>query len=329
MKADEDHQAMLARYELERNQKEAAIGNHLNAEQQLEQVSGEAAKMGHELLTVYHEYGDAQEQIKKQAGRIELLEKGAMADRITYEADLAAAKATAENMFRQFENASKRAAELEEANRMLAEERDTAVMARKYMEVEKKALEDRLSEVVAECEKLRAELIETQRDKAALAAENDSLKTRCEQDKLAIAHLTGDVQRLTKQNEQLSHDFHRVRGGLAACQDELEKSQFECNLLKEQCSMLSAKLAAEQTNLKNAQAQFATDVKGAQEMAGLAIVEKERALSELQMSQDELAQINFAASTAVERQWAEERAAREHHMSMRNSFRGSNSRLGP
>ena len=42
---------------------ESAIDGHIETERKLQQVSGEAAKMGHELLTVYQEYGDTQEHM--------------------------------------------------------------------------------------------------------------------------------------------------------------------------------------------------------------------------------------------------------------------------
>merc|ERR1719506_1373201 len=48
MKAAEEHEALVARFELERSQKESAIDGHIETERKLQQVSGEAAKMGHE-----------------------------------------------------------------------------------------------------------------------------------------------------------------------------------------------------------------------------------------------------------------------------------------
>ena len=48
---------------------------------------------------------------------------------------------------------------------------------------------------------------------------------------------------------------------------------------------LAANMDRARADLKGAQAQFAKDIKGAQEMAGLAIVEKERALADMQLAQ--------------------------------------------
>ena len=79
--------------------------------------------------------------------RITLLEKGAAADRISFEAQLAEARAATEGMYKQYEQAHARALALEEANAKLKEECDTANMARKYVEIEREALEKRLAEV--------------------------------------------------------------------------------------------------------------------------------------------------------------------------------------
>ena len=79
--------------------------------------------------------------------RITLLEKGAAADRASFEAQLAEARAATEGMYKQYETAHARVMVLEEANAKLQDECATANMARKYVEIERDTLQKRFDEV--------------------------------------------------------------------------------------------------------------------------------------------------------------------------------------
>ena len=94
-----------------------------------------------------------------------------------------------------------------------------------------------------------------------------------------------ELKECNSHNQQLMSEEHKLRSRLATCEDELEKCRFEIGLVNEQREHLAANMDRARADLKGAQAQFAKDIKGAQEMAGLAIVEKERALADMQLAQ--------------------------------------------
>jgi len=119
--------------------------------------------MGGELLQVYREYGDAQENNNIMSDRMVMLEKGAQKQKIEHVEELAEARAATEGMYMEYEKTHKALTESAKAKEHLDEELSTTKMAKKFLELEKEVAEKRLEEVAAECETLRAELINTGR----------------------------------------------------------------------------------------------------------------------------------------------------------------------
>ena len=162
-KAEAEQDAILARLRLEKQAREELANTQAHTETKLQEVAQEASKMGTELLQVYKEYGDAQENNNIMASRMVMLEKGVQLQKQEHVEELAEARAATEGMYIEYEKTHKGLLASQKEKEALDEELKNMTMAKKYLELEKEVAEKRLEEVAAECETLRAELIATGR----------------------------------------------------------------------------------------------------------------------------------------------------------------------
>jgi len=265
----------------------------MHTEVKLQDVAAEASKMGTELLQVYKEYGDAQENNNIMASRMVMLEKGVQLQKQEHIEELSEARAATEGMYIEYERTHKQLVETQKSKEGVADELNNMTMAKKYLELEKEVAEKRLEEVAAECETLRAELIGTGRTKDKLAEDVDTLKVVKEQQKREIETLKGELSAEKDSVRNLLEDNHKLGKSLQQAQEDLERALFECKMLKDQRddSRAEAKQAVEEK--RNAIAQMSEELKAQKEITAVSLMEKERALAGMQKASDDAALMKF------------------------------------